>query len=94
MLGCLAFILLTEAKRPGSELRVHPAIVPRFRHTMRAELFVGAVFLVSALPFFWVATPAGYLRFDVWYLSIGMVFFYWPRRKPTNRAVSIQPIGG
>jgi hypothetical protein len=94
MLGGLAFILLAEAKRPESRLRVHPAIVQRFGRTMRAELFVGAVFLVSALPFFWVATPAGYLRFDVWYLSIGVVFFYWPRRKQTNREVSIQPING
>jgi uncharacterized membrane protein len=86
MLGGLAFILLTEAKRPRSELSVHPAIVHGFRRTMRAELFVGAVFVISALPFFWVATPAGYLRFDVWYLSLGVVFFYRPHRKRPDDA--------
>jgi hypothetical protein len=47
---------------------------------MRMEFFLGALFAISALPFFWVLTPIGYLRFDVWYLSIGVVFFWRPRR--------------
>ena len=85
VLGGLAYILLSEAKRPGSELRVHPAILRGFRRSMRAELFLGAVFTVSALPFFWVLTPIGYLRFDIWYLSI-LVFFIW--RPPFGRRKS------
>lgn len=85
-LGGLARILLTEAKRPGSALRVHPVILKSFKRTMRMEFFLGALFVVSALPFFWVLTPIGYLRFDVWYLSVGVVFFYWPRRGRAEKA--------
>jgi uncharacterized membrane protein len=85
-LGGLARILLTEAKRPGSALRVHPVIINSFKRTMRMEFFLGALFVISALPFFWVLTPIGYLRFDVWYLSAGVVFFRWPRRGRPEKA--------
>jgi uncharacterized membrane protein len=81
VLAGLAHVFLTEAKRPGSELRIHPEIINGFRGTMRVELFLGGVFAVSALPFFWVLTPIGYLRFDIWYLSSGVVFLWYPRRK-------------
>jgi len=81
ILGGLAFILLAEAKRPGSELHVHPIIIEGIRRTMRMEFFLGALFTISALPFFWVLTPIGYLRFDVWYLSICAGFFWRPRRR-------------
>ena len=86
ILGGLAFILLAEAKRPGSELHLHPAIIAGARRTMRMEFFLGALFAISALPFFWVLTPIGYLRFDVWYLSIGVVFFWRPRRGRAEKA--------
>ncbi|MDA4123770.1 MAG: TMEM175 family protein [Thaumarchaeota archaeon] len=81
VLAGLARIFLSEAKRPGTELRVHPAIIEGIRRTMRAELFLGGVFIISALPFFWVLTPIGYLRFDVWYLSFGAGFLWYGRRK-------------
>ena len=86
VLGGLARILLEEAKRPGNELRVHPVILMGFKRTMRMELFLGALFVISALPFFWTLTPIGYLRFDIWYLSIGVVFFYRPRRGRAEKA--------
>ncbi|MGA2664524.1 MAG: TMEM175 family protein [Nitrososphaerales archaeon] len=85
LLAGLARILLTEVKNPGTELRVHPAVVERVRRTMRAELFLGGIFLVSALPIFWVVTPLGYLRFDVWYLSFGVGFFWRPFRRRGDR---------
>jgi uncharacterized membrane protein len=86
VLGGLAFIFVAEAKRPRTELRIHPGIVAGFRRSMWAEFFVGAVFTVSALPFFWVLTPIGYLRFDIWYLSVGVIFFRLLRRRPAAEA--------
>jgi uncharacterized membrane protein len=80
LLAGLARIFLNEAKRPGAELRMHPVIIKKFTHEMRAELFLGGIFVASALPFFWVLTPIGYLRFDIWYLSFGVGFFWHPPR--------------
>lgn len=80
ILGGLAYIFMREERRPGTELRIHPALVKRFKRTMLAEFFVGGVFLLSALPFFWVSTPYGYLRFDLWYLTIGAIVFWFPGR--------------
>jgi uncharacterized membrane protein len=79
-LAGLAHIFLTEVKKPRTGLRIHPAIIKGFRHTMWAELFLGGIFVISALPFFWVLTPIGYLRFDIWYLSFGVGFFWHPIR--------------
>jgi uncharacterized membrane protein len=81
VLAGLARIFLTEAKRPETELRIHPSIIEGFRRTMWAEAYLGGVFVVSALPFFWVLTPIGYLRFDIWYLSFGTGFLWYRRRK-------------
>lgn len=86
VLGGLANILVKEAKRPGTELKVHPIIVRRMRHTMQAQLFVAGVFLVSALPFFWVVYDGSYLRFDLWYLSIGVVFIWLATRRRAEKA--------
>ncbi len=86
LLAGLSRIFLKEVKRPGSELGIHSDLVWRFRRTMFAEFLLAGVFLVSALPFFWVATPGGYLRFDIWYLSIGVVFFWFPRRREPKAA--------
>lgn len=36
---------------------------------MIAEYTVGALFLVSATPIFWVPTQIGHLRFVLWYSS-------------------------
>jgi uncharacterized membrane protein len=81
VLAGLARIFLIEAKKPETELRIHPSIVEGFRRSMWAEAFLGGVFAVSALPFFWVQTPIGYLRFDIWYLSFGTGFFWFRHRK-------------
>ncbi len=99
LLAGLAYILVTEAKKPGTELHVHPEIVRRFRATMRAELFLGGVFTVSALPFFWVLTPIGYLRFDIWYLSFITIFLWYPRlrrgmKESESRTGSDAPVDG
>jgi hypothetical protein len=81
VLAGLAYIFLAEAKRPGTELRIHTSIIESVKRTMRAELFLGGVFAVSALPFFWTLTSIGYLRFDLWYLSFGSFFLWYRRRK-------------
>jgi len=81
VLAGLARIFLTEAKKPKTELRIHPSIIEGIRRTMWAEIYLGGVFAVSALPFFWTLTPIGYLRFDIWYLSFGTGFMWFRRRK-------------
>jgi uncharacterized membrane protein len=81
VLAGLARIFLTEAKRPQTELRIHPSVINGIRRTMWAEIYLGGVFAVSALPFFWTQTSIGYLRFDIWYLSFGTGFMWFRRRK-------------
>jgi uncharacterized membrane protein len=85
VLAGLARIFLIEVGRPETELRIHPSIIEGVRRTMRVEVFLGGVFAVSALPFFWVLTSIGYLRFDIWYLSFGSGFiWFWRRRRGTR----------
>jgi len=88
LLAGLARIFLKEVGRSGTELRIHESLIRGFRHTMWAELFLGCIFVGSALPFFWVNTPVGYLRFDIWYLSFGVGFFWYSPRMRGKKANS------
>jgi uncharacterized membrane protein len=54
-----------EDQRP----RLHAKALQSFRHMMIAEYAVGALFLVSVAPIFWVVTPIGHMRFVLWYSS-------------------------
>jgi uncharacterized membrane protein len=84
VLSTLSFLLLKEEKgRPSGQRRVHPIILERFRRFMFAQLIVGAIFVASALPVFWVSTPIGFLRFYLWYSSfvIFSIFGYARRSK-------------
>jgi uncharacterized membrane protein len=56
-----------NAKEPRP--RLHAKTRQNFRYKMIAEYAVGALFLVSAAPIFWVPTPIGHLRFVLWYSS-------------------------
>ena len=74
MLAALGRLVLREAKMPvPGRSALHPVVLGRFRRVSRADAIAGAVFVVSALPIFWIDTPAGYLRFYLW--SIGFVAF-------------------
>jgi len=88
MLAGLCYILIQESKRPETELKVHPSVVDRFRLSMRVQSIIGGIFLISALPFFWVQTPVGYLRFFFWDASIPAFMFWIPlsRRKGSKGA--------
>jgi uncharacterized membrane protein len=83
ILGTLALSVLKENRRlEGEHLRprLDAKALPTFRRVMIVEYAVGALFLVSAAPIFWVPTPIGHLRFVLWYLSFLLPlisFRYW-----------------
>ncbi len=56
-----------EKARTRGHSIVHPAVVMRFRAIMKAQIAAGLIYVVSALPIFWVNTPVGFLRFILWY---------------------------
>jgi hypothetical protein len=86
ILAGLAYLLVQETEKPRPELKVHSIVVERFRRGMKAQLICGVVFMVSALPFFWLETPIGYLRFVLWYVSIPVFIVWIPigRRKKSS----------
>ncbi|HEV2120324.1 MAG TPA: TMEM175 family protein [Candidatus Bathyarchaeia archaeon] len=53
---------------------LHPVLLRRFRIAMFFYAFVAVTYFVSALPFFWVDTPIGPLRFVLWYSAFAFVF--------------------
>src|SRR5438445_5097458 len=72
LLAALALMVVKEEKKTSSDVgrpRLHPVVLRRFRRVMKAEAIVGAIFIVSALPIFWIVTPIGYFRFVLWYSS-------------------------
>lgn len=76
ILATLASLVLKQEKagRIGQRPKLHPTALKRFKHMMIAEYVVGALFLVSAIPVFWVPTQIGHLRFVLWYSSF-LIFF-------------------
>ncbi|MGI0085639.1 MAG: hypothetical protein ACREBQ_11210, partial [Nitrososphaerales archaeon] len=87
VLATLARLLVKEEKYLGKERhRVHPDVLKRFKRVMIFEYVVGAIFITSALPIFWIPTPIGALRFDLWYSSFVMFvgLRVRPRREETK----------
>jgi hypothetical protein len=76
ILATLASLVLKQERvgMVGQRPKLHPIVLQRFRHMMIAEYAVGALFLVSATPVFWVPTQIGHLRFVLWYSSF-LIFF-------------------
>jgi uncharacterized membrane protein len=76
ILATLASLVLKQERtgRIGQRSKLHPMVLKRFRHMMVSEYVVGALFLVSAVPVFWVPTQIGHLRFVLWYSSF-LIFF-------------------
>ena len=83
--GALAYEVVKES-RGGmvGERRIHPAVVARFKKWWKVQVVIGAVFAVSALPFFWVSTPFGYLRFLLWSVSFIMFLVGRATRKSSK----------
>lgn len=82
ILATLTYLLLKEEKSNSKTNRrgVHPIVFLRFKRTMKAQYIIGGIFIASALPIFWIPTPIGYLRFDLWYSSFVFFAFVRPRR--------------
>jgi uncharacterized membrane protein len=84
ILALLSSFILKQAsvEGEGQRPRLHEKAIQDFRHIMIAECAVGALFLISAVPIFWVPTPIGHLRFVLWYLSF-LIFLF--RRAVSHR---------
>ena len=54
---------------------MHPAIYRRLRLAATFYVVIGGFYLISGLPFFWIDTPFGFLRFVFWYSAFASVFF-------------------
>ena len=80
MQGALAYMVLEESGASGRR-PLHPLLLARFRMVTRSSAVVGLVFVVSALPIFWVSTPIGYLRFYLWSSSFLMFSLFLRRPK-------------
>ncbi len=88
----LAGLILLILKRiDRKELKLHSVLSERFRIAMYLYIFVGGAYLLSALPFFWVDTPVGPLRFVLWYSPFAFIFLgvFNRRRERVQRGKKI-----
>jgi uncharacterized membrane protein len=61
-----------DERKPGQARQERFQSMNRVMVTQTA---VGVLFFVSALPFFWVSVAVGgYLRYDIWYILLGVFF--------------------
>ena len=82
-----SFVLKREETIDAEEHapRLHAKARQSFRHMIIAESAVGALFLVSAVPVFWILTPIGHLRFVIWYASFLIFLFRAVAGRRRNR---------
>jgi hypothetical protein len=80
--GLSRLVIKENSDKEGSH--IHPLIVARFKGVLKIEFLVAGIFLVSALPIFWVNTPLGELRFLLWYSSFAFFFVRRPRKVDTR----------
>ena len=85
-LAGLARLVVNQAKKTSldNEKRLHPLLVQRFSRLVKIQTIIGTIFLISALPVFWVDTPVGRLRFFLWFAPLLLVPMY-RRRVPSSR---------
>lgn len=74
ILGGMIRITLQEKKRRRGE-ELHLMLDRRLRLAAKFYAVIGGLYLISALPFFWVDSQIGFLRFLFWYSAFGFVFF-------------------
>jgi len=71
--AALAELVLREDKaRQFGQRPLGPALRGRFRSAARSNAILGCVYVVSALPVFWIDTPVGQLRYYLW----GIAFLF------------------
>ena len=66
-------IALQENK--AKEDKLHPILFRRLRLATKFYSAIGGLYVISALPFFWVDSPIGPVRFVFWYSAFGFVLF-------------------
>jgi hypothetical protein len=92
--GALAYLVVKEyAVDRLSGKSLHPAVISRFSRISRANFIVGAIFVASALPIFWVATPIGYLRFYMWSSSAALLVPIFAARRRTRKSRATRATG-
>lgn len=62
-------VVAGEEARSHGQPSLHPVILARFQRMTKLNAIIGLVYVVSALPIFWVDTPVGYPRFYLWFSS-------------------------
>lgn len=85
MLVVLASMIYLIVRGRSKDLDLHPVTLRRFRIFMYSYLLTGGVYLVSALPIFWVETPIGFLRFDLWYSAFAFFLVAFASRRVSTR---------
>ena len=84
ILAGLIHVIFKRADR--KEFRLHTVLVERFRRAMYLYIFVGGAYLVSALPFFWIDSPIGPIRFVFWYSAFAFTLLgIFNRRRERNQ---------
>ncbi len=84
--------LVLRRRNPGASPDLHPVLVRRFRLGMITYAVIGFIYVLSALPFFWVRVePIGYLRFLSWYSAFAFAFLgLLNRRRERTRHYELQ----
>ncbi len=74
LLSALTYLLLRE-ERSNPLRRLPQEVVDRQGRSILSHIVVGSIYLVSALPLFWIITVAGSaVRDDLWYFALIWVF--------------------
>lgn len=97
MMFTLAGLIFVALREEGSRTakRIPAELTKRLKMSMVAEIFSGALFLVSTLPIFWVSDPFGsYLRFDLWYASFIGFFVLLLTRREVQKGPPTTPSAG
>lgn len=80
--GVLARMVVVENRSLAhGQHALNERLIRRFRLVTIGDAVAGTVFVVSALPFFWVASPfLGEVRFDMWTASLCFLWVMVSRR--------------
>jgi hypothetical protein len=82
--GFMFFVLGVLAENVAREARLyHPSYrsdgLKTLQHMIYPRYILGALFLISVIPGFWVSTPFGHLRPMVWASSMACFLAYYIR---------------
>jgi len=81
--GFMFFVLGILAENVAREARLnhtsYHSDLKTLQHMIYPRYILGALFLISVIPFFWVSTPLGHLRPIVWTSSVAVFLVYYIR---------------